>query len=731
MKFLLPVFFFFYTFQSLATCTLPAPKGFKSNEIASCQFTVKWKQVTGASAYHLQYKAVSSSNWIALNSIGNVTAYTISGLAANTSYNVKVAAVCASNEEGTFSSTITVATTTCSIPNDLAVSGILPTSATVTWNALCGATNFSLRYRKTGTSGWTTISNISSPSYQLSGLTPATAYQVRVRAKCGPNPSDYSTIVNFSTPAATPPSRKNVLLVIIDDARFDSYQATGGPVWFHDTAMSRVANEGANFELSFPAQSQCAPSRASITSGLYPHLHGVTDNPTQVNADTITQITLPQILHDNGYYTGLIGKYHISKHPQPGYDFWMEMHGNDYTDAQYNLNGIPTVIPGHATDVVSDSAIGFLKKVPPNQPFYLWLAYMAPHTPLTPRPEDNGMFDDEIMPSPLSPDKYTQNYPGFIYNCHAAPNLAGLEDFYRSYFELLNGVDVTLGGVFNELKTLGLMDSTLIIFMSDNGYMIGEHKLSEKQMSYEESIKIPIFMRYPGLIPAGTKVSNNMAMNIDIAPTILDFAGIEDTFGMQGVSLLKMMNHTVERKEMLYEFFNKDCLPDIRSVRSLDYKYVKYNCSQVTEELFDLHIDPLETINHVNDPGYATILQQYRDKLTYWRNYYLDFTWDSLYSCSLTNPQRLSHEPGSPLTLLTVFPNPSTTDITIHFISSEKAPVTLRIMNTAGVVIYEKVYNDASSEFTETLDVKTLPAGNYFTIVQQDKQAYQQTFTVQ
>lgn len=731
MRYILPLFFFFYSFQSYATCTLPAPNGLKTTAIASCQLSVKWKNVNGAIAYHLQYKSSTAVNWIPLNAIGNVTAYTITGLSPNTSYDVKVVAVCASNEEGSFSSVLTVVTSACSTPINLAVEGITASAATVNWTALCGATNFTLRYRKTGTTAWTTLSNILSPTYQLTNLLPATAYQVRVRAKCGSKPSEYSAIVPFSTLQLAVPSRKNVLLVIIDDARFDSYAATGAPSWFHDTSMSRIANEGVNFSLSFPAQSQCAPSRASITSGLYPHLHGVTDNPTQANSDTITQITLPQILHDNGYYTGLIGKYHVSKHPQPGYDYWMEMHGNDYTDTKYNLNGTTVTIPGHATDVVADSAIGFLKKVPANKPFYLWLAFAAPHTPQVPRPQDNGIFDNEIMPAPLSPAKYTQNYPGFLYNCHNATNAAGLADYYEGYFELLYGVEVRLGNIFQELTNEGLMDSTLIIFMSDNGYIIGEHQLFEKQMSYEESIKIPIFMRYPGLITAGTEINNNLAMNIDIAPTILDFAGITDTFGMQGVSLLKMMNNGVQRKEMLYEFFNKDCVPDIRAVRSLGYKYVIYNCSQITEELFDLNGDPLETTNLVNTPAYATILQQYRDKLTYWRNYYQDFTWDSLYVCSLSNPQRLTHAEGTPLTLLTTYPNPASLEVMIHFISSATAPASLRVVNTLGITVYEKMFPEPESELSIMMPVNSLPSGNYHVIMQQGNKMYSETFSRQ
>lgn len=731
MKITLLFLALFISTLCFGNCNINAPQGLKSSSVASCQVTMQWKQKNNATGYQLQYKESTAAEWIVVNVVGNVNAYDVTGLLPNTVYNVKVAAVCSSNEVGAFSSEVNVKTALCSTPVDITASNINATSATVTWTGLCGTSNYNLRYRKLGTSSWITINNISAESYMLSGLLAVTAYQVRIKAKCGAKTSKYSSPVSFTTAQDLPPSRKNVLLVIVDDARFDSYQATNGPSFFHDSAMSRVAEEGVNFEESFVVQSQCAPSRASITSGLYPHIHGVTDNPTQVNSDTIYQTTLAEILHDNGYYTGLIGKYHISKHPQPGYDYWMETHGSDYTDTKYNINGNTVTIPGHKTDIVADSAIGFLKKVPANKPFYLWLAYAAPHTPLTPRPEDIGIFDAYTMPTPLSPDKYTENYPAFLYNCHAASNPDGLADFYKGYFELLNGVEVTLGNVFQQLTDMGLMDSTLIIFMSDNGYIIGEHKLFEKQLSYEESIKVPIFMRYPGLIAADTKITDNMALNIDIAPTILDFAGIPDTFSMQGISLLKMMNNTAERKEMMYEFFNKDCVPDIRAVRSFNFKYVKYNCSQVTEELFDLVTDPLELTNLVNAPAYATTLQQYRDKLSFWRNYYEDYTWDSLYTCSLTNPQRLAHAEGTPLTLLNVYPNPSSSNLVLHFISAEKNSGTLRILNELGITVFERKYEQPLTEYLENIDISSFTPGNYFALVQHGSQAYQQAFVKQ
>jgi N-acetylglucosamine-6-sulfatase len=441
---------------------------------------------------------------------------------------------------------------------------------------------------------------------------------------------------------------------------------------------------------------------------------------------------MPQILQNNGYYTGLIGKYHISGNPQPGFDYWMEYHLNDYTNIKFNVNGTVKLISGHATDIVSDSAISFFHKVPEGKPFFLWLGYRAPHITAEPRPQDEGLFDDFDMPFPGNFKEYKENVPEFLYDCHTGRDSVYIDDYYRGYYEMLNGVESTLGDIFSELDTLGLMDSTLIIFMSDNGYMMGEHVLREKQLAYEESIRIPIFMRYPPLIEAGTQVNEQIAMNLDIAPTILDFAGIEDTFGMQGISLLKLLNNSVTRTEMMYEFFNEDCVPDIRAVRSLDYKYVQYNCSEATEEFFDLNNDPHENTNLVNNASFATLIQDYRDKLTFWRNYYLDLTWDSLYECHLSNPQRLTQQgEGKPLTLLNLFPNPASNSIQIHFISSENTTGSLQIINVLGKIVHEEIFEYPGTGFSKSIPLDNLQAGTYFAVIRHGLNTYRQAFVKQ
>lgn len=726
MKYLFTLGSLFCFLQSFAVCPLPAPLMIKSANITSCQFLVKWKPVSGAVKYNLQYKESSSSNWTIISIAGNVTSYTITGLSAATIYKANVAAVCQNDEAGIYTNPISVKTLSCTIPTNINVSGIGSTSATVSWSTVCDVTKFTLQYRKIGASIWITVPHFTNPYLLLENLEASTTYEVRVKSKCPGGFSDYSPVQIFST--LTGVGGRNILLVIIDDARFDTYTATGGPSFFDDENISRIANEGVNFTKGFPALSLCAPSRGSIITGLYPHIHGVTYNPQTSKGDTIYQITIPQILHGNGYYTGLIGKYHISKNPQPGFDFWMETHNNNYNDTKYNVNGQYKTILGHQTDVVSDSAIGFFHKVPQGQPFFLWLGYKAPHSPFDPRPQEMGIYNSYDMPFPDNYEEYDINAPEFLYDCHSLGDSAFVVDFYHAYFELLKGVDVRLGDILDELESMDLLDSTLIIFMSDNGYLLGEHQLMEKELGYEESIHIPIFMRYPGLIPQGMEVNEQIAMNIDIAPTLLDFAGIPDTFGMQGISLLKLMNNEVTRKEMFYEFFNKSCVPDIRAIRSLEYKYVAYNCNQETEEFFDLINDPKENVNLVNDPDFAALIEDYRDKLTFWRNYYEDFSLDSLYTCQLANPQKLVKDDNNILTLLNAYPNPANSHVTIHFISSEKNVGSVRISNALGITEYAETFNAPLTEFSHVISIENLAPGNYFVAIQHGSHMYRQSF---
>src|SRR4030095_12661447 len=274
-------------------------------------------------------------------------------------------------------------------------------------------------------------------------------------------------------------------------------------------------------------------------------------------------------------------------------------------------------IPGHKTEILTYKTLEFLDQVPQGKKFMVTLAHKAPHVPFDPRTEDEGIFDNDTMPFPANFPPYTENVPSHYYECNQQyPDSEEVITNYKNIFELLNGAEWSIDTVLSYLESKNLLDSTLIIFTGDNGRLVGEHELGGKELSLEPSLQLPMFIRYPKWFSPGTVIDNEMAMNIDIAPTVLDAAGIPDTFNMDGVSMYALANGTVHRKELFYEFFYRfNCNPTFQAVRSFEYKYVHNNCSTTSEEFYDLQNDPLETKNLIFDPGYAALVTLYKSKL--------------------------------------------------------------------------------------------------------------------
>ena len=347
-------------------------------------------------------------------------------------------------------------------------------------------------------------------------------------------------------------NRPNVLVILFDDSRYDSYKLDGGPDVFKSPAIDSIAEEGVRFNLTFPDFSLCAPSRASIYTGLYPCKTGV-----HVNGDSLhnglSDKTVAYVLQKQaGYYTGLVGKYGLTlppefKHDQmpPGYNYWFSNENSGYFNLTYDDNGHNTFISGHKTDVFTSHAIDFLQSVPQNTPFLLFLNQHAPHVPYTPRPQDKGFFKGVPLPFPNSYAKYTSNYPSILYPKymeqydynykHNAHDTLLRDSLTEGQYEMLLGLESSVSSVIRELKNEGKYDSTIIIITSDNGYLMGEHYLQGKQLAYEPSIKLPLYIRYPEWFSPGTVIDSEIAMNIDLyvfnnQPTALD---LQKPFGLQ------------------------------------------------------------------------------------------------------------------------------------------------------------------------------------------------------
>lgn len=431
--------------------------------------------------------------------------------------------------------------------------------------------------------------------------------------------------------------RPNILFILTDDQRWDSMSCMGHP-FVKTPNMDRIAREGALFTNAFVTTSLCSPSRASFLTGAYAHSHGVLNNET--NDPTLP--TFPQLLQKAGYETAYVGKWHMERKsdPRPGFDYWLSfLAQGEYIDPTLNENGRTFQQKGYVTDILTDYAVRWLKRER-TKPFCMILAHKAAHGPFIPADRHKDAFPDAEIPEPASFNDTYEDKPEW----HRRVRLLGgkKEAFTRTldrpvppavpkrewdgkspgrldYFRTLLAVDESIGRVLDTLEQRGELDNTVVIFCGDNGFFMGEHGLGDKRLMFEESIRIPFLMRYPKLIKAGSRPSQ-MALNIDLAPTLLDLAGVKAPDSMQGRSLVPVLKGkaTGWRKSFLYEYFREEWYPGIPlmlGVRTDRWKYVTYPDLKDIDELYDLQSDPIEMRNLARDPSYADVLSDMHDEL--------------------------------------------------------------------------------------------------------------------
>lgn len=425
-------------------------------------------------------------------------------------------------------------------------------------------------------------------------------------------------------------SRPNILLILVDDLRYDALSATGHP-FFESPSIDRIANEGVKFSNSFIVTSLCVPSRTSILTGLYTFQHQVYNNQFHLN-DSIE--TLGSILQENGYHTGLIGKWHVTRNasPKPGYDRWVsfKLQGR-YIDPILNVDGDTVQVEGYITEILTDYALDYITKSSTRtEPFFLYLSHKAVHKPMTPSDHNAGFFDGVQIEFPETWYEDLSTKPEFV-SCRNVTTLGStdgmnseFEKVVRSYFETLLSVEESTERIMNLLDSLGITDDTFILFTSDNGFHLGEHNLQGKRIAYEESIRMPLFCRYPAWFSPGTEPNNEIALNIDIPRTILELAGVNSFGEMKGKSLHKLANGEEHRNEFLYEHYKEYvqtfipapyCTPSIKSIRTNRFKYSTFPETDELEELYDLRSDPLEEVNLYFNPSYDNVRDILRCKL--------------------------------------------------------------------------------------------------------------------
>jgi N-acetylglucosamine-6-sulfatase len=445
--------------------------------------------------------------------------------------------------------------------------------------------------------------------------------------------------------------KPNFLFVLVDDQPFDALESSGRYPFLKTPNMQRLENEGAKFENYFVTQSICSPSRASFLTGTYPHIHGVNQNNKHVDPDWETYQPYNSHLQKAGYQTAHVGKIHMAhfegkKHIRPGFDYWYSFIGQgEYFDPMVNDNGKEYQEKGYMTDILTDKAISWLKeKRDPNKPFSLNLWHKAVHENHSPAPRHKNIYGKHSLPVPPY-NTHLENFKGkpewqrikswdsewksYVHSDTITPKKWPIKgDKFKTLLECLLAVDESLGKVLATLEEIGELDNTVIIYSSDNGYFMGEHGYWDKRIAYENSMRIPMLIRYPKKIKSGTIIKEN-ALNIDLAPTILELANVKIPKYVQGESMVKLFNKdekTNWRNSFMFEYYVDDDYPyagpNMLALRTEKYKLVDAFLTNDIDELYDLENDPGEMTNLINNPKYKDIEKQLRLELNKLREQY-------------------------------------------------------------------------------------------------------------
>lgn len=425
---------------------------------------------------------------------------------------------------------------------------------------------------------------------------------------------------------------RNIVFILSDDHRYDALGFMKSQPFIKTPNMDILAGEGAHLINAFVTTALCSPSRASILTGLYAHNHKVVDNNNPVSKDIVFY---SQYLQQAGYQTALIGKWHMGgefDEPQRGFDYWVSFKGQGtYNPGPngLNVNGKKVPQKGYITDELTDYAIDFLKNRKKDKPFMLYLSHKGVHATFIPTERDKGMAAnfDFIPPknmdaavhqgAPMWLQNQRNSYHGVEFPYHSKLDIA---EYYKSYAETLYSVDASIGKVMAELKAEGILGSTLILYMGDNGFQFGEHGLIDKRTAYDASMRVPMLAHCPDIIKPGSVVKEVVA-NIDIAPTLLEAAGLKAPAYMDGMSFLPLLiGQQVGnwRTGLLYEYYWERNFPQTPTMHALmgdRYKYIHYTGIWDTDELYDLQTDPLEINNLILSKDHQTIVTQMNQQL--------------------------------------------------------------------------------------------------------------------
>ncbi|HUX59132.1 MAG TPA: sulfatase-like hydrolase/transferase [Bacteroidales bacterium] len=431
--------------------------------------------------------------------------------------------------------------------------------------------------------------------------------------------------------------KPNIIFILVDDLRWDAMGFTGKYPFLKTPNIDQLRKEGVHFVNAFCTHSLSAPSRATILTGMFSHTHGVTTNQEGREFNTDKTPSFSQLLQENGYVTAFIGKWHMAENnkPRKGFDYWCSFTGQgNYYGNILNINGKEVRNEGYITDELNKYALEFIEKNADKR-FCIYLSHKAVHGPFTPHERHSNLYMSDLVPEPPGWRDNMENKPAW--QKRIQPNMAQRErlrdkdmnkiipvnvrkyglwpaetgiGMQKNYLRCISGVDDGLGEIYDLLSKKGILNNTIIVFAGDNGFFHGEHGLGDKRLAYNESMRIPLVMRYPKLAKASQSVSE-MVLNADIAPTFLDITGIDIPEQMQGKSLVPLLRgkNEVWRKSFLYTYWPDLIyfIPRIVAIRTEQYLYSTTPDINDIDELYDELNDPYELNNLAENPNYSEI----------------------------------------------------------------------------------------------------------------------------
>ncbi len=448
-------------------------------------------------------------------------------------------------------------------------------------------------------------------------------------------------------------TRPNIVVIVIDDLRWDELGVTGHP-YMKTPHIDRLAHEGARFTHAFHTTPLCSPNRACILTGQYASRHGIIDNVGR-DAASHRLPTYPLALQRLGYETAHVGKWHMGNDasPRPGNDYWVSFPGQGrLVDPELQENGRRGVVRGYVTDLLNERACAFVAR-PRQRPFALYLAHKAVHPDLFQR--QDGTVDPDSLGGYVPAERHRDLYRGADVparrrtSCRPrswrAPSRrsprrwpgrsgspagralldslhAGTQEEIRLRAAMMASVDEGVGMLLDTLERTGTLDDTLIVFVSDNGYFFGEHGLGpERRFAYEDGIRSPLLVRYPALVRPGTTV-DALTLALDIAPTVIDVAGGTPGPHIQGRSLVPLLRgeRPAWRSSFLAEYYGEAAIPwlvtmSYKAVRTERHKYIDWTQHPGADELYDLATDPYELTNLAREPEHAGLRAELRGEL--------------------------------------------------------------------------------------------------------------------